>query len=221
MLASGQMGFDIQKEYISRNRFKRNAAIRNKPPPEERSVPVQNPNPTASVLEENVPEEHFKTVKDGLKLNQSAMTEGKEQIANQKLDDLALKSDYVLLKVSTFWPFTLFVNHIIVDPYKVNIIFREFFWSEHIHSVMIKDILDVVVETSVFFATVRIVDQGYIENTIDVAYLKKGDALRLRKIIQGLIIAHRQAVDLSVLSSSDIRSKTEEMGKVKGIDTDA
>lgn len=207
MLASSRMGFDIQEDYIRRNKTRKTAPVYNKPPP-------------ASDSQDDLPEEHFKYVKNQLKLNQSAMSPGKEQLAGQKLDNLADKSDSVLLKVNTFWPFTFFVHKIIIDPYKVNIIFKEFFWSEQIHSVMIKDILDVVVETSIFFATVRIVDQGYIENTIDIAYLKKADALKVRKVIQGLIIAHRQAVDLSVLSSSDIRSKAEEMGKVKGIDTE-
>ncbi len=224
MIASGQIGYDIQKSFIRKNKqVKSEQAL---------DYPQKKPRETKS-LDEVSPEESFKNVGKRMYLNQSAMVPketvntpspspapapSKEKVATKKLEDLAGKADNVLLKVTTFWPFTLFVNDIIIDPYKVNIIFREFFWSEHIHSVMIKDILDVVVETSVFFATVRIVDQGYIENTIDIAYLKRDDAIMVRKIIQGLVIAHRQAVDLSVLSSSHIRQRAEEMGQVKGID---
>ena len=164
------------------------------------------------------PGEDFKIVGRDLKLDQSTITPNKEHLANQKLEDLANKSDQVLLKVSTVWPFTFFVHDIIIDPYKVTIIFREFFWSEQVHSIMIRDVLDIVVETSIFFATVKIVDQGYTENTVDITYLKKSDALSVRKIIQGLVIAHRQSVDLSIMKASDIKDKTEELGKVKGFD---
>lgn len=224
MIASGQFGYDIQKSFIKKNKEVKSEQTIDYPQKKLRET---------KPLDEVSPEEGFKNVGKRMYLNQSAMipkeavsspsssqtqAPSKEKVATKKLEDLAGKADNVLLKVTTIWPFTLFVNDIIIDPYKVSIIFREFFWSEHIHSVMIKDILDVVVETSVFFATVRIVDQGYIENTIDIAYLKRDDAIMVRKIIQGLVIAHRQAVDLSVLSSSHIRQRAEEMGQVKGID---
>lgn len=214
MLASGQMASDLQKDFIKRNLYRR------KHEPEKPAEETQR-DVTPQPLPKTKPppqEEHFKHVGKDLKLNQSAMLPEKQNNANQKLEDLADKADITLLRVSTVFPFTFFTHDIIIDPYKVNIIFRKFFWSEHIHSIMVKDILDVVVETSIFFATIRIVDQGYVENSVDIAYLKKADALKVRKIIQGLVIAHRQAVDLSVLTPSNIRDKSEELGQVKGID---
>lgn len=191
----GQIPYDLKRDFIRKRRFD--------PPP--------NLDPRQ--------EEDFKIVRDRLKLNQSAMTPDKEAIANQKLDDLAEKSDSILLKISTVWPFTFFTHDIIIDTYKVNIVFRNFFWSEQIHSVMIRDVLDIVVETSIFFATLKIVDQGYIENSIDIQYLKRKDAMEARKIIQGLIVAHRQGVDLSTVKPFDVKSKVEEVGKVKEIDS--
>lgn len=146
------------------------------------------------------------------------MTPNSEQLTDQKLEDLAEKSDQILLKISTVFPFTFFVNDIIVDPYKVNIIFRNFFWSEQIHSVMIRDILDVVVETSIFFATLRIVDQGYTENSINITYLWKKDALEARKIIQGLIVAHRQGIDMSKSDEDGFKTSVENIGRVREID---
>lgn len=215
MLASGQMASDLQKDFNKRSYYRKKQAT-DGPAKQTPSSDILPPQPTTKISQE--PESYFKHVGKDLKLNQSAMLPEKQNNANQKLEDLANKADITLLKVSTVFPFTFFTHDIIIDPYKVNIIFREFFWSEHIHSIMVKDILDVVVETSVFFATIRIVDQGYIENSVDIAYLKKEDALKVRKIIQGLVIAHRQAVDLSILKPADIRDKSEELGQVKGID---
>ncbi len=224
MLASCQMSFNIQKDFnrrkaplSKRDNLSESIHYPDKSPPEV-AEEISNTDITSADTIGNHQEDPFKFVQNKLKLNQSAMAPNKQNVATQKLDDLAGKSDSVLLKVSTFWPFTFFVNDIIIDPYKVNIIFREFFWSEHIHSVMIKDILDVVVDTSIFFATITIVDQGYIENSICITYLKRKDALKARKIIQGLIIAHRQSVDLSVLKTSQIKDQAEELGKVKGVD---
>lgn len=234
MLASGQTALNFKKKYVRESKA---GATDNIPLPE--SYKPETPIPTQPKIivpqnDERLPEDDFKYVRNKLLLNQSAMLPQepaptppkepekdkptKKDIANQKLTELAGKADNVLLKVSTVFPFTFFVHDIIVDPYKVNVIFREFFWSEHIHSIMVKDILDVVVETSLFFATIKFVDQGYVENTINITYLKKEDALELRKVVQGLVIAHRQAVDLSVLNPTNIKDKATELGKVKGID---
>lgn len=232
MLTSGQLVFDLKNKFIRKNQAKVASLT-----PEEKKLPQDQENlhnardnpdesdpPNQPIPEPNIPktydEDHFKQVGKNLKINQSSMHSDKDKrdIAGQKLEDLAGKADNVLLKVSTVFPFTFFVHDIIIDPYKVNIIFREFFWSEHIHSIMVKDILDVVVETSLFFATIKFVDQGYVENSVDITYLKREDALRVRKVVQGLVIAHRQAVDLSILNPDQIRDQTEELGKVKGID---
>lgn len=175
MIASGQISFDIQKRYIKKNKQEISEnpiePISLPDPPLKDNLPQSRT--TQSPLEDNYPEDTFKLVGKKLLLNQSAMNPEKVQIAGQKLQDLADKADTILLKVSTVWPFTFFKNDIIIDPYKVNIIFREFFWSEQIHSILVKDILDVVVETSVFFATIRIVDQGYTENSVNITYIKK------------------------------------------------
>lgn len=222
MIASGQLVKDIKKEYIKEK--KENFISGNDASLKKTFIPVSDDVVPAP--------EYFSHTRKKIYLNQDAMVpvqskpkindqkEGptKQEIVTKKLEDLADKSSDVLMRVSTVFPFTFFVNDIIVDPYKVNVVFREFFYSEHIHSIMVKDILDVVVETSLFFATVKIVDQGYTENSVNITYLKKEDALKLRKIIQGLVIAHRQAVDLSAIDPSQIKDKAEELGKVEGID---
>lgn len=236
MLTPGQLGIQYKKRYVENKKTH---------PLSDESVPLpgsykETPDPhlkSPNIIEEIPPPEYFQYKRNKLYLNPETMitdsplfqskqedtqdqknSPSKKDIAVKKLEDLADKSGDVLLKVSTVFPFTLFKNDIIVDPYKVNVVFREFFYSEHIHSIMVKDILDVVVETSLFFATVKIVDQGYTENSVNVAYLKKEEALKLRKLIQGLVIAHRQAVDLSIINPIHIKDKAEQLGEVKGID---
>ncbi len=217
MEAYGQIIFDLKNRFISQKKrfeynsqrqqaIQKNSSIKNSTP-KSLKKDLRSPPPPP-------PEEYFKFVRDEIKINQSANTPGRLELNNQKLDDLIDKCDTTLLKIETVWPFVFFTNDIIIDPHKVTIVFRDFFWAEQIHSVMVRDILDVVVETSLFFATLRIVDQGYIENSININYLKKDEALEARKVIQGLVVAHRQGIDFSKLETKNLKEQVTELGKV-------
>lgn len=130
----------------------------------------------------------------------------------QKLDELVEMCQKPLLKIKTVFPFVLFTNEVIIDIHKVSIIYGNFFASKQIHSVLIKDISDVVVETTPFFATLKIVDIGYTDNTIDLNYLKRSDGNLARRVIQGLVMAHKHGIDLTKVDREDLTKKLESLG---------
>lgn len=130
----------------------------------------------------------------------------------QKLDDMVKMCEKPLLKVKTVFPFVLFTDEVIVDINKVSVIYRNFFFSKQIHSVLIKDVSDVVVETSLLFATLKIVDVGYTDNSIDINYLKRSDGTKARKVIQGLVMAQKHNVDLTKVDHGDLLGKLESLG---------
>ena len=68
----------------------------------------------------------------------------------ESLGDLIKKSQSVLLKISSTFPFDLFPDSLVVDENKVSIIHRDFM-TEHVHSILIEDITDITVNTSIFF----------------------------------------------------------------------
>lgn len=138
-----------------------------------------------------------------------------EKLTSQKLNRLVEQSKDPLLKVKTSIPFNPFPHSIIVDLNKVTIIYRYFFFSEQIHSVFVKDISDVLVETSWFFSTLKIIDVGFTENSIDINYLSTEDAILARKVIQGLIVAHKHGLDLARYQESDLAQKLEQLGKAE------
>lgn len=147
-------------------------------------------------------------------LNPSNNGPPEEKVDNtEKLMDLVEKSREPLLQIKTIIPFNPFPDEIIIDINKVNIINRYFFWSRHIHSVYIKDISDVIVETGLIFSTLKIVDVGFTENSIDIKYLSTGGAIKARKIIQGLVVAHKNGIDPSKYEFSDLSDQLEELGK--------
>ncbi len=135
-----------------------------------------------------------------------------EKASTQKLDEMVEMVGKPLLQIRTVFPFVLFPNEIIIDIHKISIVYRHFFASEQIHSVLIRDISDVLVETSPFFATLKIIDIGYTDNSIDIAYLKKSEGNLARRVIQGLAMAHKNNVDLTKVERQDLVEKLESLG---------
>lgn len=136
-----------------------------------------------------------------------------EEIETQKFKETVEHGQRVLFKTSAVFPFDLFPNQITVDINQVNVIIRIFFWAERRHSILIRDISDVLIDTGPFFATIKIIDFGFREDSIDIGFLKRGDAIRLRQIIQGLMVLSRQGIDLSHVSFDYICQEIEELGK--------
>lgn len=77
---------------------------------------------------------------------------------------------------------------------------------------------DVFLETSLFFASIKIIDSSYIENSIQVEYLKKADACRARKVIQGLVIANKEGIDLAKVPPKSLLDNIESLGKAQEVE---
>ncbi len=137
----------------------------------------------------------------------------KEESDEEKIQKLLQKGQQTLLQIQTFFPFDLFPDTLIVDTNKVSLINSEFFYSVQVHSIAINDIGDVIVETSLLFAKLKIIDKSAKEESISMPYLKKGEALEARRIIEGLILANEQKIDLTKFSSQEITQKLEKIGK--------
>ena len=132
--------------------------------------------------------------------------------------DLNLLSDtrsQVLLRVRAFFPFDFFPDEVIVDTNRVNVIKRNFFLSERVHGIPVANILDVFVEHGPIFAALKIVDSGFIENEIEVNYLRKEDAEKARELIQGLIDVKKQGIDLAKVDHRNIEKQLEELGSIE------
>lgn len=129
----------------------------------------------------------------------------KEQTRQHEMvEDIINKSNKVLLHVKAVFPFDLFPNELIIDLSKVTFIMKEFFGSGAMEAVYVKDIADVIVETGPVFSTLRIVDISFGANKHIIHYLKRKDAFRAREIIEGLITANKEGLDLTKLEGGDV-----------------
>jgi hypothetical protein len=131
----------------------------------------------------------------------------KEQTKQHEMvEDIINKSNRVLLHVKAVFPFDLFPNELIIDLAKVTFVMKEFFGSGTMEAVYVKDIADVIVETGPVFSTLRIVDISFGANKHFIHYLKKKDAFRARELIEGLITASKEGLDLTKLEAGDVIS---------------
>ncbi|HVZ67305.1 MAG TPA: hypothetical protein VG917_03515 [Patescibacteria group bacterium] len=132
--------------------------------------------------------------------------------AIERLDDIANNSSRTIFTLKTVFPFTLFPDVVSLDIEKISIISREFFASDRIQSIMLANISDIYIDSSPFFGALKIVDKFFVQNVITVRYLKKDEAIMLRKLAQGLIVAQRQHVDVSKIPHEELIPRLEEIG---------
>lgn len=130
----------------------------------------------------------------------------KKEVDRQKVDDLVKKSNRCIISVSSLFPWNIFPNTIDVEESRITFTSRQFMSSQS-HSVEIKDISNVFIESSLFFATLQIVSRTYIENNIKMNYLDKDKTKRVKMIIEGLRTFANNDIDTSNYEVSELVSK--------------
>jgi len=109
----------------------------------------------------------------------------KKETDAQIVNDLIKKSNRCIISISSLFPWDLFPNIIYVEESRVTFKFNQFLASQS-HSVDIKDISNVVLESSLFFSTLQIVSRTYTQNDIKIGNLNTKKAKEVQRIIEGL-----------------------------------
>lgn len=141
-----------------------------------------------------------------------------EQINKDRFHNLVRASNQTLLTIKAVFPFDFFTDEISVEITQVNVIKRYFFATAHLQTIPIKSVADVFLDTSLFFASIRIIDSSYIENSIEVDYLHKDDACKARRIIEGLVIANKEGIDLAKIPPKTLLADIESLGQAQEVD---
>lgn len=132
---------------------------------------------------------------------------------DDKLKKILAESNDVLAKATTVFPFTLFRDDIVVDRTKVTITKRTFFFTSEVMSIRIEDILNVKAATGPFFGSlvlaVRVLSS---EDHHTINYFWREDAIRLKHIIQGYVIAQHNQIDTNHLSKEELIATLAELG---------
>ena len=157
------------------------------------------------------PHEHSPD-KDGNSLKQLGIdahvrtTAAKNEADRQMVNDLVRKSNRRIISISSSFPWRFFPNTIDVEESRVTFKFSQFLSSQS-HSVEIKDISNVFIESSMFFATLQVVSRTYIQNDIKIERLNKREAVQVQRIIEGLRTLAEHNINTSNYEIDELVSK--------------
>ncbi len=133
----------------------------------------------------------------------------------QKFNELVTKSNQVLYRAKSMFPFDIFPDEIIVSKDKVDIIYGIFFYSRQVFPLKLDNIESVILDYDLFFGSVEFKVTGFKDYQDRIRFLRKHDALMLKRIIMGLVICHREQVDITRIDIDEARKKLEEIGKAE------
>jgi hypothetical protein len=133
----------------------------------------------------------------------------------ENLKELVSRSHEMLVTANTVFPITLFPDTVTVDRTKVTITRRDFFWSSDVLSIRIEDVLNVEVSVGPLFGSITVASR--VMSTTDhfqIRHLWRSDAILLKRIIQGYVIAQHNNIETSHLSKQELIDTLMELGHV-------
>lgn len=130
----------------------------------------------------------------------------KNEADRQMVNDLVRKSNRRIISISSSFPWSFFPNTIEVEESRVTFRFSQLLSSQS-HSVEIKDISNIFIESAMFFATLQVVSRTYIQNDIKIEHLNKKKALLVQRIIEGLRTFSEHNINTSNYEIDELISK--------------
>lgn len=147
----------------------------------------------------------------------------RRQIEKHKvpLDDSAIeltqtisRSHEILAQATTVFPFTLFPDTVTLDRAKLTISHREFFAVAEVMSIRIEDILNVTADVGPFFGSLKVFTRFFnVDKPYTISFLRRSDALRIKRILQGYIIALQKNIDCSSLPTKELATMLDDLGR--------
>jgi len=130
----------------------------------------------------------------------------------QELRQAIEGSNQVLTRASTV--LTLFPDTMTVDRAKVTITKRQFFRMAEVMSLRIEDVLNATCTVGPFLGTVSITSRVLQseDQTSTIGRFWRQDAKRLKRIIQGYVIALQRNIDCSQLPTDELAEMLERLG---------
>lgn len=141
--------------------------------------------------------------------NQTA--DKQKKLDNRTVANLVKKSNRILVSISSHgFPFDLSPDTINIEEGRITIINRHLLSSE-VHSVDIKDISNIFINTMIFFSQLVIISKTFEENEIKIRNLRTKEAVFARRIIEGLRIFENKKIDTSGYTKQELIAKLEEL----------
>jgi len=135
--------------------------------------------------------------------------------ATEKLNDAIGDAHDILVRASSAFPFNLFPDTVTVDRTKLTITHRDMFRVGEVMSIRIEDILNVTANVGPLYGSLSIATRFFDPSKPYVVnHFKRGDALKIKRIVQGYLIAKQNKVDCSALSTKELARTLDQLGHV-------
>jgi hypothetical protein len=131
----------------------------------------------------------------------------------ERLTNMSLESQEILLSATTVFPFILFPDTINIDRQKLTVVHRSFFRAAKIASVQIKDIRNIEANLGPLFGSLTLTSKHFLNNTQTINFLKRSEIIQIQRSIQGLMIAEREGVDTRGISKEQLMTLANTLGK--------
>lgn len=136
--------------------------------------------------------------------------EPEEQEENEKLKHLTDTSNDFEFCIKAHWLFELMPNELIIDMYKLSFIDKTLMYK-NVTSIPIKDVAKAEVTNDLFFATLEIINLTQTIN-LQIKHLRKGEARQALALIQGMMIAYKNNIDLAKLDPEQVVEELTKLG---------
>ena len=137
----------------------------------------------------------------------------KQKAAKELVETLGDSTD-ILVQATTVFPLTLFPDTIAVDRTKITVTHRNFIRAGEILSIAIEDVLNITATVGPFFGKITLATRFFDPNKpYEVDHFWRDDALKIKRIVQGYLIARQKEIDTSALSTTELAKALDELGK--------
>jgi hypothetical protein len=133
------------------------------------------------------------------------------QQARQELAEAIHGSHEILATATT--AFKLFADTLTVDRAKLTVTKRQFWKTAEVMSIRIEDVLNVTATVGPLLGTVTFTSRVFnTEKPYSINGFWREDALRLKRITQGYVIALQRGIDCSSLPTRELATMLDKLG---------
>ncbi|HSX09259.1 MAG TPA: hypothetical protein VLF93_03840 [Candidatus Saccharimonadales bacterium] len=147
-----------------------------------------------------------------------------EEENKKKFENIADRREIELLRVKSLFPFDFFPDTVVIDTTKISISRKQFFATEYVVTIPLKDLSDATLQTASFMGSIIIKympqsnSPGMNEPVdIKITKLSRGDAIRMKNILKGILVANAEEIDIAQLEPKDIVNVIEKFGHSEGV----
>lgn len=133
------------------------------------------------------------------------------QEARQELAEAIHGSNQVLASATT--AFKIFADTLTIDRAKLTVTKRQFWKTGEVTSIRIEDVLNVTATVGPILGSVTFTSRVFNnEKPYTVAGFWRDDALRMKRITQGYVIALQRGIDCSALPTKELANMLDKLG---------